>query len=318
MVGTALAASAWVWIRWQRSNALGQDFWGPRDVRSATVKPWGHVVLLGFLGMLVIGALSEVLYSKISPPLSDELEAGQRLLLLVERLRWNALTSTAVLGMLLGFSYWQVHLTHGEERPWQGLIPTGRDLRNGVLLTVACVPLMLALQAILQYVTVQVFGMPQVQHPLIELLIKNKDAAPDIINQLFLWATCSVVILAPLSEEILFRGLLQGWLRVKYQTMANRILGTPAETATATTSVVEIQRRRLTTWAPIVISSMAFSLAHVGHGPALIPLFFFSLALGYVYEKTGRLAPVVIAHSLQNLINTVLLWLMISGRIPAE
>jgi membrane protease YdiL (CAAX protease family) len=79
-----------------------------------------------------------------------------------------------------------------------------------------------------------------------------------------------------------------------------------------------LQRHRLTTWAPIFIASMAFALAHAGHGPAPIPIFFFSLALGYAYEKTGRLAPSIIAHLMLNLTTSIMLWLMISGRIPAE
>lgn len=329
-----LAASAAVWIAWQRSNSLGRDFFGPRDPRSENVRPWGQVVLLGFMSMILVGIATAVLFSKELRELPAEPEARERITLQIEVLRWSVAGNAAILAMVLAFSYWQVRLTAGEQLPWIGLIPNARDLRHGLLLGIACVPLLYIVQGFLQYLLVQVFQQPQIEHPLIDMLRKNKGADQELVAELFLWVAVSVTVLAPILEELLFRGLLQGWLRAKYQAMAQRILGVDHGAIAPPTrdtenpyqasqlhlhsTPAEVQRRRLTTWAPIFIASMAFSLAHATHGPAPIPLFFFSLALGYVYEKTGRLAPSIIAHLLLNLTTTIMLWLMISGRIPAE
>jgi membrane protease YdiL (CAAX protease family) len=319
-----LVASALIWAIWLRRDRTGRDFFGPRDPRSPQVRPWGQVVLLGFLGMILVSAIVGLDQVNQFHELPADLTDHDRITFQVKMLRNRALADIVVLGLVLGFSYWQVHLTQSEQLPWCGIIPTTRDLRNGILLALACVPLMSVMQMFLQYLLINVFHQPKVLHPLIELLLKNKDADPELLDQLFFWVSCSVVILAPIIEEILFRGLLQGWLRTKYAAMTQRMLATTqssgdyAVAPSAVSSTAELQRQRITTWAPIVISAMAFSIAHLGHGPAPIPLFFFAIVLGYVYEKTGRLAPVIIAHLLQNLFNTVLLWLMISGRIPAE
>jgi membrane protease YdiL (CAAX protease family) len=39
---------------------------------------------------------------------------------------------------------------------------------------------------------------------------------------------------------------------------------------------------------------------HLGQGAAPIPLFFFSLGVGYLYRQTGRLWPCIIVHFLLN------------------
>ena len=51
-------------------------------------------------------------------------------------------------------------------------------------------------------------------------------------------------------------------------------------------------------WLPIVISSVFFVLVH--EGLARIPLFFFSLALGCVYRKTGSILPAILLHFMLN------------------
>jgi len=52
---------------------------------------------------------------------------------------------------------------------------------------------------------------------------------------------------------------------------------------------------------PILLSSLAFALAHLGHGLAPIPLFFLAIGLGYLYQRTHRLLPCLVIHFLVNL-----------------
>jgi CAAX protease family protein len=79
-------------------------------------------------------------------------------------------------------------------------------------------------------------------------------------------------ILAPLAEEIIFRGLLYGWLR--------RFMGlVPAA----------------------ILSAAIFGLVH-GMLPVIAAAFVVGLALAYIYERTGSLWAPAIVHATQNCI----------------
>jgi len=58
---------------------------------------------------------------------------------------------------------------------------------------------------------------------------------------------------------------------------------------------------------------VAFGLAHLGHGVAPIPLVLLGLVLGYVYQRTHRIVPCIVAHMLFNAYSMVLLWLSVGG-----
>ncbi|MEK7448482.1 MAG: CPBP family intramembrane glutamic endopeptidase, partial [Planctomycetota bacterium] len=79
-----------------------------------------------------------------------------------------------------------------------------------------------------------------------------------------------IAVIAPVAEEIFFRGFLQGALR-----------------------------RRLSFWPAIIISALFFALLHFrfAAGPFL---FTFGLLLGYLYEKTQSLIPVITVHLVHN------------------
>ncbi|MHC4947932.1 MAG: lysostaphin resistance A-like protein [Planctomycetota bacterium] len=83
-----------------------------------------------------------------------------------------------------------------------------------------------------------------------------------------------VVVAAPLVEEVMYRGLVQEALR----------------------------RAGLGPWPAVVAASAVFTLMHVGSiAPhALVALFVLSLGLGWIYERTGRLAAPIALHALFN------------------
>jgi hypothetical protein len=68
-------------------------------------------------------------------------------------------------------------------------------------------------------------------------------------------------------------------------------------------------------FASIVISSLVFSLLHLGHGADPIPLFFLALALGYLYQRTGRLLPSVIVHFCLNACSLIALWFSVAAGV---
>jgi hypothetical protein len=66
-------------------------------------------------------------------------------------------------------------------------------------------------------------------------------------------------------------------------------------------------------WPAIAISALLFALAHFGYGPDPIPLFFLALVLGYLYFRTHRIVPSIVAHALFNAFAMGQLWWMVFG-----
>ncbi|QDU25785.1 CAAX amino terminal protease self- immunity [Anatilimnocola aggregata] len=141
------------------------------------------------------------------------------------------------------------------------------------------------------------------EHPLIELA-KTKDVP------FFALAVLSAVVIAPLFEEFIFRGLMQGWLEKVFSGTASAeaiLMGGTTETVTAvaaddasTISPKPLPHTSQTNWPSIITSTIIFSALHYSHGPAWIPLLIFGAALGFVYQRTHRLWPGVIAHFMLN------------------
>jgi membrane protease YdiL (CAAX protease family) len=83
-----------------------------------------------------------------------------------------------------------------------------------------------------------------------------------------------VILAAPISEEIFFRGFLFGGLR-----------------------------GRMSFWAAALISGVLFGLVHLPTGPAQVPpLAVFGILLAWLYERTGSLGPPIFMHMIQNAI----------------
>ena len=89
-----------------------------------------------------------------------------------------------------------------------------------------------------------------------------------------------VVLVTPVIEEVLYRGLLQDAIR----------------------------RVGFGRWPAIVTASLCFSFMHwdAAAPHALLALFVLSLGLGWAYEKTGRLSAAIAMHVLFNLGNLIL------------
>ncbi len=87
----------------------------------------------------------------------------------------------------------------------------------------------------------------------------------------------SIVILAPIVEEFLFRGFLQKWLRSRMALIPS-----------------------------ILVSSLAFTLIHYslhqgwGNIPILCSLFILAFFLGWIYERRQSLPAAIFLHSLFN------------------
>lgn len=142
------------------------------------------------------------------------------------------------------------------------------DLGLGAL--VAVVVQLLVLPG-LGYLLRPLLGQPEVSGPVRDLMDRSKGPA-------FLGLVASVAIGAPLVEELFFRGLLLRSLQ-----------------------------RRLPDGAVVVLSAVAFGLAHGSNLPAdavllvILSLTVFGAVLAVLAIRTGRLGPGIVAHALFNL-----------------
>ena len=89
------------------------------------------------------------------------------------------------------------------------------------------------------------------------------------INSDGLWLLAVGVLAAPLCEEFIFRGLLQGGLR-----------------------------RSLPAWQAIGLAAALFAIVHPP--AAMLPVFVLGLCTGYAYERSGSLLAPMLTHALYN------------------
>ena len=119
------------------------------------------------------------------------------------------------------------------------------------------------------------------RHPVIDFLAAdNSGAAVGLV-------LLSAVVAAPIAEEFFFRRVLQGWLETRFGDRA------------------------------VVVSAVAFGLAHVGHGLGWIPLIGFGLATGYLARQRGSILPCIVVHALFNAVSVGLLLLARSELPPS-
>ena len=104
------------------------------------------------------------------------------------------------------------------------------------------------------------------------------------------------VAIAPVFEEMLFRGL--------FQTMVRSLWLRHPAAALDEQSTGRMPVPRSGAWLAILISSILFAIIHAntGHWPAL---FMLGLCLGYAYEKSGSLFRPIFIHSLFNTVSIV-------------
>jgi membrane protease YdiL (CAAX protease family) len=138
------------------------------------------------------------------------------------------------------------------------------------------------------------------EHDLLRAMGETADA---VIKYL---AILAAVVVAPLWEELLFRGHIQtlireGLIRVRAPLDAP---GFPLDVPGAAPGVpgatrVEVERpRALESWAALVLTSLLFAGVHQPW--TFPPIFCLSLCLGYAYERTGNLWAPVVMHALFN------------------
>jgi membrane protease YdiL (CAAX protease family) len=166
-------------------------------------------------------------------------------------------------------------------------------------------------------------------HPIIDA-IKNYPWLVGIV-------AFQAVIVAPITEEFLFRGVLIGWFEsAHFGRTANAILFGWKPNA-STTETLDIEQpydggrddkgspysspaprgaipstasdRYSPPWWPAILSGVLFGLAHFSYGVSWVPLVIFGIILGRVYQLRQSLLMCIAVHMLFNGINILNLWL---------
>jgi len=146
------------------------------------------------------------------------------------------------------------------------LLPGMRDGLFGIFIAM---PFVYVAYTITQRLWMHLTQQPQTQHELLRVM--NNTSSPLVEVAVVLAA----VVAAPLFEELLFRGFVQGGLR--------RLVGSR--------------------WIAVFVSSALFAAIHDRW--TIPPIFVLSLFLGFAYERKGNLWTSTTMHALFNLFNII-------------
>lgn len=232
----------------------------------------------------------------------------------------EALVSVALIGAVVAMVVSEGRATWADFGLSGGLKQLGPDALLGAGAAIACMVPVLGLHALIQFTTGAGYD-----HPTLEAIFKTPNLATLVAT--FLVA----VVQAPLREEFFFRVLFQGWLEKAEPELLRSLgpgareadpdpFGTPdPEAATKTAPDAEEPFGPAgpvrpsfgglsVGWAPVLVSGLAFALSHLQQGTALAPLFLFGVVLGWLYHRTHRVAPCLVAHAVFNAASLVEAW----------
>ncbi|MFZ5805664.1 MAG: CPBP family intramembrane glutamic endopeptidase [Verrucomicrobiota bacterium] len=121
------------------------------------------------------------------------------------------------------------------------------------------------------------FDIPLTSQPAVDELLKARREGKEVL--FFLEA----LVLAPLWEEIIFRGFLYPFFKAKWGQ-----------------------------WMALMFSSLLFAGMHA-HLPTFFPLMFFGVILGWTYERYGSLGYPIALHAVFNVISSIYILLLSRG-----
>ncbi len=261
--GAGVALALFAWRRWHRLPTLAV-----RDRSFALIPLLLFIVIIisQFLGVRIVGAIAGI-----------DAESME-LLTISERAR---VTTILMMGGYLGGTpalfaaiWWQRKLrARGARRPAPILSAL---LMGGATLALAW-PVVASTGIVAQLIEEAATGTPSpdIAHSTLQMLMSPE------VRESIRWALIGLVVcIAPVFEEVIYRGLVQE-------------------------SIKRFTRSR---WIAIIATSALFAIVHLKAVPpsALAALFFLSLAFGWIYEKSGSLIPSIVAHVGFNAMNIIL------------
>lgn len=257
--GAMALAGLWVFVRkqcWKPANVLGPERWENNE------NPAMHMILAG-AGFLVWLFATQMLMSKgassaSTQPTTRPMDVRDVL--------------GATMGQLIGFVAIILGnlalrkkglATLGLKYPLKAILP-------GVGAALVAMPLVYATSLLAEWFYILIHYQHPQKHEVLEVLIRS--------SAIEKWVPIlSAVIVAPLFEELLFRGHLQTFFKRSFHAPGNETVGA---------------------WMSILLSSGMFMIVH----PAWTypPIFVLAVCMGYVYERTGNLWSTILLHMLFN------------------
>ena len=361
---------AWAWMIWRLFT--GQSILPENSMVNRRQPPWGAgTVLFVFLPLLATQVdisqwtgkadppAREVVHEKVAstvtvagkdhpPGVSAPAAAGSEVELAVEgakaaklpgaekrvRLSRTMLLNAVVEIFMLILVTLVARLTCGARLRDFGLSLDGcrRQAALGVVATLIAAP---AINGI-QFLATKIWA-PQ-PHPVQEMILREFSPAVGVL------AVLTAVVLAPIFEELVFRGLLQSWLVVLLRRHTDPLPDPPMEATpftanfdpyfagefsvakpldgpylpTLKTEDPDLARSRALAWVAIVLTSLVFAFVHAPQWPAPIPLFVLALVIGKVYQRTGSLIAAVFMHATFNGLSMILLFLALVSGVKVE
>jgi membrane protease YdiL (CAAX protease family) len=152
-----------------------------------------------------------------------------------------------------------------------------KDISIGIITWAVSFPFVLFASEIFEFFIYLAFGPQEYEQVAVQYLKMSVGS-----NVLFIIAIFTILIAAPIIEELLFRGFLLNYLR--------KFFGVKGA---------------------IFLSALAFSLfhfsfsQHLGNFPLVASLFTLALFLGYIYERQGSLFSSIALHMTFNVISTL-------------
>lgn len=273
-------AAAW-WRRW----------WRLPDDRGPTVSLRGDLALIAFAGMILAGGIGAGLAA------SGEPESLSRLAWTMGGLAAGQLIAAAPFLWLIRMGGREVRspaIETASRRVDRTEMSARRALVVGLAFMAIAYPVIATVGQVASWVEASLRGVPPdaVAHDTLRALVEEGGLA----SAAGLCIAILVVTAIPWCEEFAYRGLLQ-------PTIAKGLGRLAAAGGSA------IRAGAWVRWLAIAATSVAFSLMHLtalpdaSRGAALATLLAVSIVLGWLYERTGRLAAPVAAHGLFNAIN---------------
>lgn len=299
--------------------------------------PWGWAATLLAL-FFVVMALGQALFGSPVEDAASKASISEH----VSQLVFHIVFQIAVVGGALVAVIALSNASRSDIGLPASAIVASKDVGIGIVAWLAALLPVYGLQAMLVKALGETEG-----HPLIRLLEEESSVS------LFVTAFVMGVLVAPIAEEFAFRLLLQGWLEKwedarlgwRNESVADEVVHndsvseqaggdendesrmTNDELGETDSSSFVIHHSSLPAasppsrgmfglpygWLPIIVSSALFALAHVGYGPDPAALFLFAIILGFIYQRSHRIVPSIVAHALFNLLSLVMLWWMLVG-----
>ena len=280
--------------------SLWRRWWRLPDDRGPAVLLRGDLSVVAFAGMILAGGIGAGLAMRGEPESLEQIASTMGGLVAGQMLAAAPFLWLIVRG---GRDAGREEVGAAVSRHDRIAMPSGRAILIGLAAMAIAYPVIATVGQVASIVEASLRGVPPdpVAHDTLRALVEEGGLA----SAAGLCIAILVVTAIPWCEEFAYRGLLQ-------PAIASGLAKVLPSTTSARSASSRGRLDGMTRGLAIAVVSIAFALMHVtalpesSRGAALATLVAVSIVLGWLFERTGRLAAPVAAHGLFNAINLAL------------